>query len=443
MASAAVAILATVRSQKRVAAPRAQKPGNDNTPPVCKGDRPIGTFPNCCPIGTFFKDGACRRRDTGNGTKPDEGGGTQGTKKCPAGTHFERTLKHPLGACVSDTGNGGTQGTKPGEDKVHARNNWLPAAEPDTVHRRARWNAAKLLLSAGPHSTRSEQCETDAKPTPKPKPTPTGPSPKKQCSGGKVPRSGDGACLSEWDDGSRRKMRGRGEMIASRYVNRRDPKTRFRDGSVSVRLALLGLMALAVAAPAAAGCDDDERLPAPHSLRRTPSARAASCCSGRATPDTTTSKSGRGRPAGAGERLTSSGARPTRTTTSSTVSIPTKSTSSPSAPAPRRHAGMHFQEPLRDGPRQDGFSPTWNQSCRYYAQTAMEDIQKMRKQQCEIPGDRFSGIWESARARSSSTASSRGGLDCTETPMPSGCAIRTFGRAKGTRTSAWCMSTTL
>src|SRR5204862_194743 len=86
-------------------------------PTPCPRDRPIGTFPNCCPVGTVFKDGACRRRDTGNGTKPDEGGGTQGTKKCPAGTHFERTLKHPLGACVSDTGNGGTQGNKPGEDK--------------------------------------------------------------------------------------------------------------------------------------------------------------------------------------------------------------------------------------------------------------------------------------------------------------------------------------
>ena len=55
----------------------------------------------------------------------------------------------------------------------------------------------------------------------------------------------------------------------------------------------------------------------------------------------------------------------------------------------------------------------------------------------------FRAFGQSARARSSSTASSRGGLDCTETPMPSGCAIRTFGRAKGTRTSARCMSTTL
>jgi hypothetical protein len=177
--------------------------GVDTTPPVCKGDRPIGTPPNCCPVGTFFKDGACRT-GTGGAT-PSKGGddtrpNTPRPPSCPAGTHFERTLKHPLGACVSDTG--GTNGNK-GDDKcTRGIIGCGPKPNPQPPGKCTGGRIGtppKCLCPPGTHETRSGQCETNAKPTPKPAPTPTptptGPSPKKQCSGGKVPRSGDGACV--------------------------------------------------------------------------------------------------------------------------------------------------------------------------------------------------------------------------------------------------------
>ncbi|MBI1649076.1 DUF11 domain-containing protein [Hyphomicrobium sulfonivorans] len=79
-------------------------------PPVCKGARPIGVFPNCCPRGTHFERGACRP-DKDNTGKND--GGASGVilpptvcdgarpignwpNCCPRGTHFRR------GACRPD-----------------------------------------------------------------------------------------------------------------------------------------------------------------------------------------------------------------------------------------------------------------------------------------------------------------------------------------------------
>jgi hypothetical protein len=65
---------------------------------VCKGDRPVGDFPNCCPVGTEFRDDACR--------EPKKSEPKQGVCKgdrpvgdfpncCPVGREFRR------GACRS------------------------------------------------------------------------------------------------------------------------------------------------------------------------------------------------------------------------------------------------------------------------------------------------------------------------------------------------------
>jgi hypothetical protein len=68
-------------------------------PPVCEGARPIGTFPNCCPRGTRFKDGACRSDVVPPPPPPVcEGARPVGTfpNCCPRGTRFKD------GACRSD-----------------------------------------------------------------------------------------------------------------------------------------------------------------------------------------------------------------------------------------------------------------------------------------------------------------------------------------------------
>jgi hypothetical protein len=199
--------------------------GTTTPPPVCEGKRPVGKFPNCCPVGMHFERSAGPRggcvRDGGKGT--DDGGdgkcaaGTIGKppnckcplgwlgkppKCCPPGSRFKDgncVRPTPTGKCT-----GGRVGTPP-----------------------------NCKCPPGTRLTRSEQCVADPSPTPSktetskdkctrgrigsppncfcpprtkfiggrcrpaetPKPTPTGPSPQKQCSGGKVPRSGDGACV--------------------------------------------------------------------------------------------------------------------------------------------------------------------------------------------------------------------------------------------------------
>ena len=64
-------------------------------PKVCPPDRPIGTYPNCCPSGTIFANGTCARigggaypsRDPANPSRdPDRGKVDQVPKPnvCPA-----------------------------------------------------------------------------------------------------------------------------------------------------------------------------------------------------------------------------------------------------------------------------------------------------------------------------------------------------------------------
>ncbi len=93
-----------------------QQGGGGTTTPRCTGDRPVGTYPNCCPSGTSFSNGACRA--------PVSGGGTNGTQPprevckpprpigtypncCPTGTSFSN------GVCRAPVSGGGTNGTRP------------------------------------------------------------------------------------------------------------------------------------------------------------------------------------------------------------------------------------------------------------------------------------------------------------------------------------------
>ena len=78
---------------------------------VCPPDRPIGIYPYCCPEGTVFRNGVCRR--------PREGGSTGPTCPrsrpvgvypycCPEGTEFRN------GECRRPREGGGSNGSQPG-----------------------------------------------------------------------------------------------------------------------------------------------------------------------------------------------------------------------------------------------------------------------------------------------------------------------------------------
>ena len=91
------------------------QPGN---PPICPASRPVGTYPNCCPAGTEFRGGVCRRpRGSGgsNGTQPGSPPTCPASRPvgtypncCPAGTEFRG------GVCRRPRGSGGSNGTQPG-----------------------------------------------------------------------------------------------------------------------------------------------------------------------------------------------------------------------------------------------------------------------------------------------------------------------------------------
>jgi len=92
-------------------------PKRTTSSPVCSGDRPVGTYPNCCPRGTFFSDGKCRAGGGGaNGVQP---GSPSGSPRCsgdrPIGTYPNCC---PRGTSFSDgkcrAGGGGANGVQPG-----------------------------------------------------------------------------------------------------------------------------------------------------------------------------------------------------------------------------------------------------------------------------------------------------------------------------------------
>ena len=82
--------------------------GGGTTTSRCTGDRPVGTFPNCCPTGTFFSNGACRQGGGGTTTSRCTGDRPVGTfpNCCPTGTSFSN------GACRQ--GGGGSNGVQQG-----------------------------------------------------------------------------------------------------------------------------------------------------------------------------------------------------------------------------------------------------------------------------------------------------------------------------------------
>ena len=101
-----------------VAPAPAPAPAASTPTPTCPSDRPVGTYPNCCPSGTVFSDGTCRSGGGASTAQPGGGatsGGTGGCPRsrpvgtppncCPKGTVFSD------GKCRRDRG---TTGTQPG-----------------------------------------------------------------------------------------------------------------------------------------------------------------------------------------------------------------------------------------------------------------------------------------------------------------------------------------
>lgn len=66
---------------------------SDDGSPSCSGSRPVGTYPNCCPVNTIFVKGVCRRWNGG----PKQTGGSNPTlninepRSCPANTRRTRS----------------------------------------------------------------------------------------------------------------------------------------------------------------------------------------------------------------------------------------------------------------------------------------------------------------------------------------------------------------
>ena len=76
----------------------------------CLGDRPVGTFPNCCPRGMTFDRGACRRSvargHQRNAGLPRQSSDRHAAQLLPTGTFFSN------GKCR--TGSGGSNGVQQG-----------------------------------------------------------------------------------------------------------------------------------------------------------------------------------------------------------------------------------------------------------------------------------------------------------------------------------------
>jgi hypothetical protein len=191
-------------------------PGTTTPPAVCEGDRPVGTFPNCCPVNSRFdrsvgRRGACVRDGGGKGTTtpPPVCEGKRPVGKfpncCPVNMHFERSAG-PRGACVSDGGKGSDGGDgkcaagtigKPPNCKCPV--GWL-GKPPKCCPPGSRYQDGVCVRPTptgkctggrsgtppnctcppGTHWARSERCVEDAKPT-----TPT-PSKTEKCSGGRI-----------------------------------------------------------------------------------------------------------------------------------------------------------------------------------------------------------------------------------------------------------------
>jgi len=163
--------------------------GTDEPPPprpTCKGDRPVGTFPFCCPSNMHFDRSVGRRgscvKDGGGGADSSKGDTDSGKDKCPAGTigRFPRCrcpvgmTGRPPNCCPPGTKFEGGKCVRP-KPTVQCSGGRI-GTPPD------------CKCPAGTHWARSEQCVEDAKPKPPtPTPTPSKPEPSKgKCTGGRV-----------------------------------------------------------------------------------------------------------------------------------------------------------------------------------------------------------------------------------------------------------------
>jgi len=62
-----------------VAPAPAPAPAASTPTPTCPSDRPVGTYPNCCPSGTVFSDGTCRSGGGASTAQPGGGATSGGT----------------------------------------------------------------------------------------------------------------------------------------------------------------------------------------------------------------------------------------------------------------------------------------------------------------------------------------------------------------------------
>ena len=185
----------------------------------CPSYRPIGHYPDCCPVGTEFRDGACRPPSGSGGATPSRSGGDDGPSGrkemltcprsrpigaypycCPIGTQYEN------GACRrprTEPGRSMSGATpSPREDSSRPQVRHCPPGYRalDRPNKYGAYceiiptNTRPPVQTAPPPARQLPPKNTPPPPkeTPPPRQTPT---PLPRCTGGKVNRSPDGACV--------------------------------------------------------------------------------------------------------------------------------------------------------------------------------------------------------------------------------------------------------
>ena len=159
--------------------------GNNSTPPGCPANRPIGTPPNCCPTGTHFAHGVCRR--SAGGGDGDKRGGTNGNNSNQV-CSGERPVGTPPNCCPLRyhlRRRGGKTICSPDQPEPQQQ---APSGGTIGPHPTKPCTGGKIgtqpncRCPAGTHLTRSDQCETNS--TPARAPTPA-PAPKPKCPAGR------------------------------------------------------------------------------------------------------------------------------------------------------------------------------------------------------------------------------------------------------------------
>lgn len=176
--------------------------GGGETGDVCPRSRPVGTYPHCCPKGMTFRGRMCRHDysrktapngggggsngiDPGGGTGPCPSSRPVGTPPncCPSGTSFRGGMcRRDASPATVPSGGGGSNGIDPGKGSGPCPSARPVGTPPNCCPPGTRFQNGKCKR---PTSTPTPTPTPEPTPTPTPAPTPT-PTPTPKCTGGRI-----------------------------------------------------------------------------------------------------------------------------------------------------------------------------------------------------------------------------------------------------------------